>query len=134
MTVKYIVEQAARCPHQLFVLGGYSKGGMVIHSMNLPKSVIDRVIAIVVFGDPFYEIPTLWPIDFPAVNLNPRAGLNSSDNVISFCNKGDVVCQHSGVNFFPHWTYGRDGSTVIAATFIKKRMKMKQSVASPIAS
>ncbi|CUA77716.1 putative cutinase Mb2006c [Rhizoctonia solani] len=118
MTVDYITAQAARCPSQRFALGGYSKGAMVIHSMNLSSALKSKVDAIVVFGDPYRGINNNWPINSPALNSNPRSGFTSSQNVASFCNSGDIVCR-GGLSVPAHLTYGEDGSTDVAASFIK---------------
>ncbi|QRW25500.1 cutinase [Rhizoctonia solani] len=117
-TVDYITAQAARCPDQRFVLGGYSKGAMVIHSTSLSSALKSKVAAIVVFGDPYRSLNNNWPINSPVVNSNPRSGFTSSQNVASFCNSGDIVCR-GGLSVPAHLTYGEDGSTDIAASFIK---------------
>ncbi|CAE6384151.1 unnamed protein product [Rhizoctonia solani] len=120
LTVNYISAQAARCPNQRFALGGYSKGAMVIHSMSLSSTLKSKVAAIVVFGDPYRGINNNWPINSPVVNSAPRSGSTSSQNVASFCNSGDIVCR-GGLSVPAHLTYGTDGSTDIAASFIKSR-------------
>ncbi|GAB1523355.1 hypothetical protein RhiTH_006499 [Rhizoctonia solani] len=118
LTVDYITAQAARCPSQRFVLGGYSKGAMVIHSTSLSSALKSKVAAIVVFGDPYRGISNSWPINSPSVNLKPRSGFTSSQNVASFCNDGDIVCR-GGLSVPAHLTYGEDGSTGVAVSFIK---------------
>ncbi|KAH7334941.1 cutinase [Rhizoctonia solani] len=118
MTVDYITAQAARCPNQRFALGGYSKGAMVIHSTSLSSALKAKVAAIVVFGDPYRGINNNWPINSPVLNSNPRSSFTSSQNVASFCNSGDIVCR-GGLSVPAHLTYGEDGTTKIAAAFIK---------------
>ncbi|CUA77387.1 putative cutinase Mb2006c [Rhizoctonia solani] len=118
MTDDYITAQAASCPSQRFALGGYSKGAMVVHSMNLSSSLKSKVAAIVVFGDPYRDLSNSWPIDSPVLNSDPESGFTSSQNVASFCNAGDIVC-HAGLSVPAHLAYGTDGSTDVAASFIK---------------
>ncbi|CAE6446964.1 unnamed protein product [Rhizoctonia solani] len=118
MTVDYITAQAARCPSQRFALGGYSKGAMVVHSMSLSTTLKAKVVAVTVFGDPYRGISNSWPINSPVVNSDPRSGFINSQNVASFCNDGDIVCR-GGLSVPAHLTYGEDGSTDIAAAFIK---------------
>ncbi|CCO29333.1 Cutinase [Rhizoctonia solani AG-1 IB] len=120
MTVDYITAQAARCPNQRFALGGYSKGAMVVHSTSLSSALKSKVAAIVVFGDPYRGINNNWPINSPVVNSTPKSGSTSSQNVASYCNSGDIVCR-GGLSVPAHLTYGEDGSTDSAASFIKAR-------------
>ncbi|KAG8691034.1 hypothetical protein FRC11_007362, partial [Ceratobasidium sp. 423] len=108
MTVEYITAQAARCPDQRFALGGYSKGAMVVHGMNLDSVHKTKVAAIVVFGDPYRGLSNDWPINSPVVNSDPRSGFTSSQNVASFCNGGDIVC-HAGLSVDDHLVYGTNG-------------------------
>ncbi|KDN42361.1 hypothetical protein RSAG8_06852, partial [Rhizoctonia solani AG-8 WAC10335] len=133
MTVQHIKKQAELCPNQRFVLGGYSKGAMVIHSMKLSDHIKKKIAAIVVFGDPLHNITTSrsWPIDSPVVNLNPRSGFNNSQNVASFCNRGDITGgkQHlvwfrvvSDPDVYP------DDSTELAAAFIGIQARMKSTI------
>ncbi|CAE6421029.1 unnamed protein product [Rhizoctonia solani] len=123
MTVDYLILQAARCPEQCFVIGGYSKGSLIIHSMNLPPYLKAQVVAIVVFGDPLHGVTPSWPITSPVVNLDPRFGFKSGENVASFCNKYDVVCRRRGLNILAHWIYGKEKSIDAAVRFIKTRFE-----------
>ncbi|EUC62609.1 cutinase [Rhizoctonia solani AG-3 Rhs1AP] len=109
MTVEYIKMRDALCPEELVVIGGYSKGAMVVHSMKLPKYLKPKVIAIVVFGDPLYRLSIQWPIKTPVVNLVPSSSFDPSQNVLSFCNKGDVICG-AGWSISAHWRHRKDNT------------------------
>ncbi|CAE6471081.1 unnamed protein product [Rhizoctonia solani] len=123
MTVDYLILQAARCPDQRFVIGGYSKGALIVHSMNLPYALKSQVVAIVVFGDPAHGITPSWPITSPVVNLDPGSGFENGQNIASFCNKYDMVCRRRGLNILAHWTYGKKQSIDPAVQFIKTRFE-----------
>ncbi|KAJ1306032.1 hypothetical protein OPQ81_010745 [Rhizoctonia solani] len=121
LVANYISAQAARCPSQVFALGGYSKGAMVIHSTSLSSTLKSKVKAIVVFGDPYRSSSNSWPITSPVVDSAPRDGSTASQNVASFCNSGDLFCA-GGTSVPAHLAYGTDGSTTVAATFIKSKI------------
>ncbi|EUC62570.1 cutinase [Rhizoctonia solani AG-3 Rhs1AP] len=108
MAVQHLIKQWALCPDQHYVIGGYSKGAMVIHSMNLPHYLKVRVLSVVVFGDPFHIAARSWPIYYPIVNLTPKSGFSISQNVVSFCNPGDIICR-AGARAKPHRIYEEDG-------------------------
>ncbi|CAE7138752.1 unnamed protein product [Rhizoctonia solani] len=121
---KYIEDQAAACPAQKFVFGGYSKGAMVVHRATLPASIKSKQVALVVFGDPYLKYQTeeyknAWPIDSPVVNLAPGNTSLAGANVASFCNAGDIICDLTGGEVEPHLAYGTDGSATRAAAFVK---------------
>ncbi|CAE6383948.1 unnamed protein product [Rhizoctonia solani] len=118
-TAKYLSSQSSRCPDQKFILSGYSKGAMVMHSTNLDDSVKSKVISVLAFGDPLRSMRTAsWPIDSPSVNLTPKGGEAGAQNVASFCNNGDMFCNPPGT-IVPHLMYPRDGSIDAAANFAK---------------
>ncbi|KAG8730778.1 hypothetical protein FRC11_005840 [Ceratobasidium sp. 423] len=128
LVANYISAQAARCPSQVFALGGYSKGAMVIHRKSNPlyrtslsSTLQAKVKAIVVFGDPYRSSSNTWPINSPVVDSSPRDGSTASQNVASFCNSGDLFCD-GGLSVPAHLAYGTDGSTTVAATFIKNKV------------
>ncbi|CAE6434522.1 unnamed protein product [Rhizoctonia solani] len=117
MTAKYLAEQSARCPDQKFVLSGYSKGAMVMHSTQLDDKIKSKVISVLVFGDPQRRQTTAsWPISSPSVNSAPRSGNTGTQNVASFCNSGDMFCSPPG-SIMPHLAYATDGSIDAAAKF-----------------
>ncbi|KAG8774156.1 hypothetical protein FS842_001159 [Serendipita sp. 407] len=121
-TANYLAAQSALCPNQRFVLSGYSKGALVVHGTTLSSAVKAKVIALLVFGDPSRNINSPWPINSPSVDLNPRDGSTSSQNIASFCNTGDVFCWPSGTSLAAHLAYPTDGSIGIAANFVKARV------------
>ncbi|KIM27634.1 carbohydrate esterase family 5 protein [Serendipita vermifera MAFF 305830] len=122
ITASYIASQAAACPSQRFILSGYSKGALVLHSTTLSSSLKSKVAAILVFGDPARNINQPWPINSPSVDLSPRDGSSSSQNIASFCNFGDVFCWPLGVNLLAHLAYPTDGSIGVAANFVKNKV------------
>ncbi|KAG8697564.1 hypothetical protein FRC09_007776 [Ceratobasidium sp. 395] len=96
---RYISVHSARCPNQRFVIGGYSKGAMVVHAemLRLGQST-------------------------PVVDASPRDGSTPAQNIASFCNSGDQFCDPNGNVLPPHLRYGQDGSTVVAADFVKQKL------------
>ncbi|KAG9106108.1 hypothetical protein FRC07_008959 [Ceratobasidium sp. 392] len=122
ITEGYLASQAARCPDQRFVLSGYSKGALVLHSTTLTSTLKSKVAVILVFGDPARNINQPWPINSPSVDLAPRDGSTSSQNIASFCNTGDLFCAIPGVSLPAHLAYPTDGSIGVAANFVKARV------------
>ncbi|KAF8732463.1 Cutinase, partial [Rhizoctonia solani] len=121
---QYFASQSAACPDQKFVFGGYSKGAMVVHRTSLPDPIKSKVVALVMFGDPYLKYQTTefenaWPIVNPKVNLQPGNTTISGANVASFCNSGDIICDLVGNAVEPHLAYGTDGSATKAASFVK---------------
>ncbi|KAG8819779.1 hypothetical protein FRC17_010337 [Serendipita sp. 399] len=121
ITASYITSQAARCPNQRFVLSGYSKGVMVLHSTILSSSLKSKVVAVLAFGDPQRGLSSAWPISSPSVDLFPRDGSSRSQNIASFCNTGDLFCWRPGVSLPAHLAYATDGSIGVAANFVRAR-------------
>ncbi|QRV98400.1 cutinase [Ceratobasidium sp. AG-Ba] len=128
MTVDHIASQAATCPDQRFILGGFSKGASVMHRVDLPNELKSKVLAINIFGDPDVKsapsIVNNWPIESPVINNSPRNRTDASQNVISFCNRGDYTCYPGGDDFIPHILYPLDGSILTAVQFDKMRAGM----------
>ncbi|QRV84366.1 cutinase [Ceratobasidium sp. AG-Ba] len=122
ITEGYLSLQSARCPNQRFVLSGYSKGALVLHSTSLSSSLKSKVLAVLVFGDPARNINSPWPINSPSVDLAPKDGSTSSQNVASFCNTGDLFCAIPGYSLPAHLAYPTDGSIGVAASFVKARV------------
>lgn len=50
-----LTQDVQNCPKTVFALVGYSKGAMVVHETGLPADIKSKVVAVVVFGDPFTE-------------------------------------------------------------------------------
>ncbi|KAG8823486.1 hypothetical protein FRC18_010723 [Serendipita sp. 400] len=121
-TASYLATQSALCPNQRFVLSGYSKGALVVHGTTLSSAVKAKVLAILVFGDPSRNNDSPWPINSPSVDLTPRDGSTSSQNIASFCNTGDVFCWPNGTDSAAHLAYPTDGSIDVAASFVQARV------------
>ncbi|CAE6337368.1 unnamed protein product [Rhizoctonia solani] len=121
ITAGYLASQAVACPNQRFILSGYSKGALVLHSTTLTSSLKSKVASILVFGDPARNINSPWPINNPSVDLAPKDGSSSSQNIASFCNTGDLFCAIPGVSLPAHLAYPTDGSISVAAAFAKAR-------------
>ncbi|GAC94317.1 cutinase [Pseudozyma hubeiensis SY62] len=77
---------SSRCPSTKFVLGGYSKGAMVVHLIKQANNVVGAVT----FGDPYKMMP---------VPTTPNWKL--------FCHMGDPVCEN-GMNVMAHLTYSME--------------------------
>ncbi|CAE6522430.1 unnamed protein product [Rhizoctonia solani] len=121
ITAGYLAAQSVACPNQRFILSGYSKGVLVLHSTTLASSVKSKVASILAFGDPARNINSPWPINNPSVDLAPKDGSSSSQNIASFCNTGDLFCAIPGVSLPAHLAYPTDGSIAVAAAFAKAR-------------
>ncbi|CAE6533209.1 unnamed protein product [Rhizoctonia solani] len=121
ITAGYLATQAALCPSQRFILSGYSKGALVLHSTTLTSALKSKIASILVFGDPARNINSPWPINSPSVDLAPKDGSSSSQNIASFCNTGDLFCAIPGVSLPAHLAYPTDGSIEVAAAFAKAR-------------
>ncbi|KAG9084979.1 hypothetical protein FS749_004776 [Ceratobasidium sp. UAMH 11750] len=122
ITTTYLASQAIACPNQRFVLSGYSKGAMVVHGTTLSSSLKSKVASILVFGDPERNSNNPWPINSPSVDLAPKDGSTSSQNIASFCNTGDLFCAIPGYSLPAHLAYPTDGSIGVAANFVKARV------------
>lgn len=72
--IKRLESQAKNCPDIKFVLGGHSQGGGVTVSAipKIPKEIIDKVIAVTMFG-------------------SPPCPASVQDRCKSYCNQGDNV-------------------------------------------
>lgn len=101
-----MVAVSQNCPNTRFVLGGYSQGAAVVDMLlgipplgskvgdvgsgsPLPQSLVDRVAAVAVFGNPATKFGN--PVTF--------AGRG-----IDLCNDGDPICSQ-GRNPFAHTSY-----------------------------
>ncbi|KAG9127011.1 hypothetical protein FRC07_001036 [Ceratobasidium sp. 392] len=124
MTEQHIANRASACPNQRFVLGGYSKGALVVHAINLAPALKAKALAIIVFGDPALKSggSPFWPINQPSVDTSPRDGSTPTQNIASFCNPGDYFCDPEGNLIPPHLNYANDGSTMVAANFVKAKV------------
>ncbi|MFE1593326.1 cutinase family protein [Nocardia sp. NPDC058705] len=85
----HLINQAAACPDQRFVLVGYSQGAVVTHGIlgsaaipggwSLPPELSSRIVAVLLFGDPMRLIGgTVTPL--------------YADRTANYCAAGDPVC------------------------------------------
>lgn len=100
---RYLVRHARACPSMRFVVMGYSQGAHAAgdYFEEAPRQIIDRVSALVMFGDPRFNPsasyawgtfqPTQAGIQSPSRDTQAFSGWD--DRVFSFCNRGDIVCQ-----------------------------------------
>ena len=79
---QYMASISSRCPSTKFVLGGYSKGAMVVHKIQGRN-----VVGAVTFGDPLKTQP-----------------VPTTKNWKMYCQVGDPVCMN-GFNMMAHLTY-----------------------------
>jgi cutinase len=61
--VRRLQEQAAACPQEKFALVGYSQGASVMHqaAARIPAAIQERVVAMVMFGDPGLKSASKFP-------------------------------------------------------------------------
>ncbi|WP_245745711.1 cutinase family protein [Nocardia altamirensis] len=106
--VDHVVAQANACPHQRFVIVGYSQGTNVVANSvgvssdgalvggpiaaTLPEWVEPKVSALLMFGPPIRAAGRGI--------TGPYAG-----RTWEFCAAGDPVCQAWGINPFAHLSY-----------------------------
>ncbi|MEU7631840.1 cutinase family protein [Nocardia sp. NPDC049220] len=108
--VHHLIEVSAACPHQRFVVAGYSQGAVVVHAalgsdvaiipgtVQLPSQLASRIQAVLLFGDP--------------LRLVSDAGLPGPWRTGSWCTYGDPICEIGGNQPFAHVAYGE---TITAA-------------------
>ncbi|UNI18325.1 Cutinase [Purpureocillium takamizusanense] len=102
-----IRDVATKCPSTKIVLSGYSQGGMVVHgaTTNLDASVMSRVSAVVIFGDP-YAKRAVDNIDASKVHV--------------ICHEGDNICDNGPIILPQHLTYALDADS--AADFVVSKV------------
>ncbi|CAN3128091.1 cutinase family protein [Mycobacterium sp. smrl_JER01] len=117
---------AATCPDSKIVLGGYSQGAAVIdvvatapiaglgYTAPLPATVIPRVAAIAVFGNPSTRLGR------PLTILSPDFGARTAD----LCNTGDPVCSR-GEDFTAHVRYPQSGLVKLAAQWVAEHVQQR---------
>ena len=121
----HLVAQAAACPNQKFVLGGYSQGATVVDkSVGLPAgsfvgggagkvipaNLAPRVSAVVAFGNPAAIVGG-------KLTQSKTYGSKAKE----FCAAGDPVCA-AGVNFVAHLSYVYNGNTGQAGKFAAQKV------------
>ncbi|WP_225730318.1 MULTISPECIES: cutinase family protein [unclassified Nocardia] len=115
----HLVQQAAMCPDQRFILVGYSQGAAVTEGVLgtgivaqlpgtyvLPPELAPRIAAVLLFGDPLRAIG--WNV--PAAYLSRTA---------DYCAAGDPICG-AGDDPAAHTEYG--GFVWAAAVFAASRI------------
>ena len=85
--------QAKACPKQKFALVGYSQGAGVMHGAlnpsakpQLDTAVFDRILALVMFGDPAYQGQT-----GPSTSFTPTFPAPLYERLRENCAPGDPV-------------------------------------------
>ncbi|MBW0480463.1 hypothetical protein O181_020178 [Austropuccinia psidii MF-1] len=132
--IQYITSQRSRCPGQLYVLIGYSKGAMVITQiMTKPQVPADLIPAIVLYGNPYHQ--TGAPQNKCsgrtgqgiAAMMGVRMPAKYASKVFDCCVQGDNICQSIGTGV-QHLSYGGSANEAAAASFaIQKLQEMLQS-------
>jgi Cutinase len=121
--VTHVTSHAAACPHQRFVLVGYSQGANVVDNAlgissagavvggpivaTFPASIASRVAAVLLFGNPIRA-------------MGSRVTGTYQSRTKDYCADGDPVCQRGGLNVLAHLGYGRDADD--AAAFAASRL------------
>ncbi|MDO3649860.1 cutinase family protein [Nocardia mangyaensis] len=121
--VDHVVRQAQACPHQRFVLVGYSQGANVVANAlgvssegarvggpitaTLPAHLQPRITAVLLFGNPIRGIGKTI--------TGPYA-----DRTYDVCNTNDPVCDPGGTDWNVHLHYG--WYAVAAAQFVAGRL------------
>lgn len=107
--VEHVKSQAAACPNQKFILGGYSQGANVVDNSigissegavvggkivaTIPAELEPRVAAVLLFGNPIRAIGRSVTGTYEARTKD-------------YCADGDPVCQAGGGNVLAHLSYG----------------------------
>ena len=91
------------------MLGPTSQGAQLVHNgmKQVPAQTASRVAAAVLFGDPD--------------NGQPVQGVDAS-NVITFCNKDDLICKGKPIVLPAHLSYGLNGPA--AAQFVAGKVQV----------
>ncbi|QCH25972.1 cutinase family protein [Mycobacteroides salmoniphilum] len=125
---KHIQKTAADCPKMKFVVGGYAQGAAVVDVLlgntppgtyaltnPLPAGLEQRIVSIVLFGDPKNIRP-------PGVDTNLTVREDLLPKVIDVCNPGDFFCDPQGGDIISHTTYAKDKLTDGAADTVVQRL------------
>lgn len=115
--VEHLKTEAAACPAQTFVLGGYSQGANVVdNSMGIssngavvggaitetiPPAIEPKVKAVLLFGNPIRAIG------------RSVTGTYAS-RTLDLCASGDPVCQAGGTNVLAHLSYTANATQAAA--------------------
>jgi cutinase-like protein len=129
----HVEYMAANCPHTRMVLGGFSRGAIVIDLITsaavpphgyipapMPPEVADHVAAVAVFGNAWVK----W-VGAPLIANSPLYGAKAID----LCTHGDPVCS-DGADTSAHSVsrYVQSGMVNQAATFAASRLVLASAV------
>ncbi|WP_102141541.1 cutinase family protein [Mycobacterium hubeiense] len=128
---------AESCPNTKIVLGGYSQGAALagfVTSAEIPEEVpaeyvqyvprpmppeiADHVAAVALFGKPSDQFLSAYGV--PPIRIGPLY----EPKTIELCAPGDDICSGvvGGQPGFAHISYGMNGMTNEAATFVVNRL------------
>ncbi|WP_316775639.1 cutinase family protein [Streptomyces sasae] len=115
--VKHVMNQAAACPNQRFILVGYSQGANVVDNSigissagalvgspivaTIPDALEPKVAAVLLFGNPI------------RAQGKSVTGTYQS-RTIDFCAEGDPVCENGGDDVLAHLGYTADADAAAA--------------------
>jgi len=119
-TLLHLNTQAAKCPKQSFVLVGYSQGADVMHyaAANLRSQLYDRIVAVVMFGDPGNRGPKAIS---PFGGVTPAFPRDLAYKLRENCALGDPVCTNDGVLIPAHLSYNAPDFILNSAVYIKQQ-------------
>jgi len=124
--LKHLKQQSASCPDQKYVLIGYSQGGDVMHdaASRLDKEMYDKIVALVMYGDPGNKGPN---IKSPLGGTVPPFPEPLAQRLRQNCAQGDPVCTNSGKLPDEHLVYGDDKYPYMkdSALYIQKQFETK---------
>jgi len=116
--VQHVKDQAAACPNQKFILGGYSQGANVVDNSigissegavvggkivaTIPDAIEPRVAAVLLFGNPIRAVGRSVTGTYQARTKD-------------YCANGDPICQPGGTDITAHLSYTQNVDD--AATF-----------------
>jgi hypothetical protein len=109
-TINRIRSRSAACPSQVYVLNGYSKGGIVMTQVEnqIPADLGAKVKAVVMYGNPMHKAnsPSSAGTGKNGTGIYP-GGVPASwtARTRQYCNAGDPVCG-AGANIAAHLSYG----------------------------
>jgi cutinase len=97
------------CPSTAIVLSGYSQGAQVVHlaAASLPANTTAKISSVVLFGDPR--------------NGTVVQGVDAA-RVVTFCNKGDNICQGGDAILPAHLNYSSNAAG--AAMFVMQKSRL----------
>jgi cutinase len=115
--VHHVETQAAACPHQRFILVGYSQGANVVDNSlgissagarvggpivdTVPASIEPRIAAVLLFGNPIRA-------------LGKSITGTYQNRTKDYCADGDPICEKGGHNWLAHLSYWRNANDAAA--------------------